>query len=233
MCSIPESGRSPGGGNGNSLQYSCVENSIESGAWRVTVHGAAKKSDPTEHTQQPDVVLSILAYNWKISHLIFHLHKPTQHFVLFCFSVWGMGQCFQSLIRFRMDVVEIVPFVPASCKVIDLEILWCRQQAKLNGLSFPRFMLHQPALPTTIGTRQATLPRNQQPALSLAPSSCKVRHCLFQGDIQRSFMSYMGQKSAVLILKKCSRRPTENMGGHALFQDLNSLNVETSLRGVL
>ena len=56
MCSIPESGRSPGGGNGNSLQYSCMENSIESGAWRVTVHGAVKKSDPTEHTQQPDVV---------------------------------------------------------------------------------------------------------------------------------------------------------------------------------
>lgn len=37
-----------------------------------------------------------------------------------------------------------------------------------------QFMLHQPALPTTIGTRQATLPRNQQPALSLAPSSCKM-----------------------------------------------------------
>ncbi|PNI69966.1 TCF4 isoform 83, partial [Pan troglodytes] len=37
-----------------------------------------------------------------------------------------------------------------------------------------RSMLHQQALPTTIGTRQAILPPNQQPALSLAPSSCKM-----------------------------------------------------------
>ena len=46
------------------------------------------------HTQQPDVVFSLLAWNWKISHLIFQLHKPTHHFVLFRFSVWGMEQGF-------------------------------------------------------------------------------------------------------------------------------------------
>ncbi|KAB1256374.1 Transcription factor 4, partial [Camelus dromedarius] len=56
---------------------------------------------------------------------------------------------------------------------IDLEMLGSRQQARLNGLSFSRSMLHQQALPTTTGTRRATLPRNQQPALSPAPSSCK------------------------------------------------------------
>ena len=32
-CSIPESGRSPGEGNGNPLQYSCLENSMDGGAW--------------------------------------------------------------------------------------------------------------------------------------------------------------------------------------------------------
>jgi len=36
---IPESGRSPGGGHGNPLQYSCLENPIDRGAWRATVHG--------------------------------------------------------------------------------------------------------------------------------------------------------------------------------------------------
>ena len=36
---IPVSGRSPGGGNGNPLQYSCLENSMDRGAWRATVHG--------------------------------------------------------------------------------------------------------------------------------------------------------------------------------------------------
>ena len=34
---IPVSGRSPGGGNGNPLQYSCLENPIDRGAWRATV----------------------------------------------------------------------------------------------------------------------------------------------------------------------------------------------------
>ena len=40
--SVPESGRSPGGGNGNTLQYSCLENPIDRGAWWATVHGVAK-----------------------------------------------------------------------------------------------------------------------------------------------------------------------------------------------
>ena len=36
------SGRSPGGGNGSPLQYSCLENSTDRGAWRATVHGVMK-----------------------------------------------------------------------------------------------------------------------------------------------------------------------------------------------
>ena len=36
---IPGSGRSPGEGNGNTLQYSCLENSTERGAWWAAVHG--------------------------------------------------------------------------------------------------------------------------------------------------------------------------------------------------
>ena len=42
MGSIPGSGRSPGKGNGNPLQYSCLENSMDRGAWRATVHEVAK-----------------------------------------------------------------------------------------------------------------------------------------------------------------------------------------------
>ena len=40
--SIPGSGRSPGGGNGNPLQYPCLGNLLDRGAWRVSVHGVAK-----------------------------------------------------------------------------------------------------------------------------------------------------------------------------------------------
>ena len=39
---IPELGRSPGEGNGDPLQYSCLENPMDRGACRVTVHGVAK-----------------------------------------------------------------------------------------------------------------------------------------------------------------------------------------------
>ena len=40
--SIPGSGRSPGGGNGNPLQYSCLENSMDRGAWWAAVQGVTK-----------------------------------------------------------------------------------------------------------------------------------------------------------------------------------------------
>ena len=40
--SIPGLGRSPGGGHGNSLQDSCLENPMDRGAWQTTVHRAAK-----------------------------------------------------------------------------------------------------------------------------------------------------------------------------------------------
>ena len=40
--SIPGSGRSPGEGNDNPLQYSCLENPMDSGAWQATVHGVER-----------------------------------------------------------------------------------------------------------------------------------------------------------------------------------------------
>ena len=55
--SIPELGRSPGGGHGNPLHYSCLENPRDRGAWQATVH-SPKESDMTEatdtHTEHTD-----------------------------------------------------------------------------------------------------------------------------------------------------------------------------------
>ena len=42
LGSIPRLGRPPGKGHGNPLQYSCLENPIDRGAWRATVRGVAK-----------------------------------------------------------------------------------------------------------------------------------------------------------------------------------------------
>ena len=47
MGSIPGSGRSPGEGNGNSFQYSCLGNPRDRGAWQATVHRVAKESGTT------------------------------------------------------------------------------------------------------------------------------------------------------------------------------------------
>ena len=61
--SIPGSGRSPGGGNGNSLQYSCLENPMDRGAGWATVHGVAK-------SQKQLKSLSTLVHS--LGPLIFH-----------------------------------------------------------------------------------------------------------------------------------------------------------------
>ena len=42
LDSIPRSGRSPGEGNGYPLQYSCLENPMDTAAWQAMVHGVAK-----------------------------------------------------------------------------------------------------------------------------------------------------------------------------------------------
>ena len=46
---FPSLGRSPGVGNGNPIQYSCLENSMDRGAWQGTVHGVTEL-DATTHT---------------------------------------------------------------------------------------------------------------------------------------------------------------------------------------
>ena len=67
LGSIPGSGRSPGEGNGNPLQYSCLENPMDGGAWWATVHWVAKSrtrlSDFTHsltHSHASKVMLKIL-----------------------------------------------------------------------------------------------------------------------------------------------------------------------------
>ena len=48
MDLIPGLGRSPGGGHGDPLQYSCLENPMGRGDWRATAHGVTKESDTAE-----------------------------------------------------------------------------------------------------------------------------------------------------------------------------------------
>ena len=59
LGSIPGSGRSPEEGNGNPLQYSCLENPIDRGAWQVTVRGIARVGHDLVHC------LCLIKYRFK------------------------------------------------------------------------------------------------------------------------------------------------------------------------
>ena len=63
------SGRSPGGGNDNPLQYACLENSRDRGAWRSTVHGVAE-SDMTEHAQESEFIAKEQSESQQIKDLL-------------------------------------------------------------------------------------------------------------------------------------------------------------------
>ena len=60
LGSIPGSGRSPGEGNGNPVQYSCLGHPMDRGAWWATVHGVTKESDTTEQLNKNTDVQSAL-----------------------------------------------------------------------------------------------------------------------------------------------------------------------------
>ena len=58
--SIPGLGRSPGERNGNPLQYSCLENPMDRGAWQATVHGVARvRHDLANNHHPPPAVKSV------------------------------------------------------------------------------------------------------------------------------------------------------------------------------
>ena len=57
VSSIPELGRAPGEGNGNPLQYSCLENPIDRGAWQTTVHEVTKVRHNLATKQQHSIRL--------------------------------------------------------------------------------------------------------------------------------------------------------------------------------
>ena len=80
--SIPDLGRSPGKGKGNPLQYSCLENPMDRGAWRATVHGIAKSWMQLSKWKNKTFKC------WKLP-LFFFAHK----IILFIFSYFQVFAC--------------------------------------------------------------------------------------------------------------------------------------------
>ena len=96
VCLIPGSGRSPGWGNGNPFQYSCLENSVGRGAWWVTVRGFAKSQtrQSTQHnnsTPRHESALGIHMRIWTL--LIPYLSNLEQGIRVLDFK-WACPDCF-------------------------------------------------------------------------------------------------------------------------------------------
>ena len=75
--SIPGLGRSPGGGDGNPFQYSCLENSMDRGAWQAQVHGVLKSqtqlSDRACMHTHGDFMLNLLGILYHFEPQFLHL----------------------------------------------------------------------------------------------------------------------------------------------------------------
>ena len=87
LGSIPELGRSSGEGNGNSLQYSCLENPMDGGAWWTTVHGVAKS-----WTRLSNLTLTIYIYIYiyRYTHTCIHIiYKKTYNFICYTNSTYS------------------------------------------------------------------------------------------------------------------------------------------------
>ena len=68
--SIPGSGRSPGGGHGNTLQYFCLENPMARGAWWAIVHGAAKSQTRLKQLSCSSSRRFVIAFLLRSKHLL-------------------------------------------------------------------------------------------------------------------------------------------------------------------
>ena len=80
LGSIPKLGRSPGGGHGNPLQYSCLENPMDRKAWSAQVHGAAKsltrKRRLSKHTCSNLNEYNTMVIMSYFNFLLFYLYFP-------------------------------------------------------------------------------------------------------------------------------------------------------------
>ena len=88
---IPGSGRSPGGGHGNLLQYSCLENPMERGVWLATIHRVEK---------------CLTWLKWLNMHMCIHTHTHMNHFNMYLKLINTVEHLFMCLLANCMSSLE-------------------------------------------------------------------------------------------------------------------------------
>ena len=102
--SIPRSGRYPGEGNCYPLQYSCLEHSMDRGAWQATVHWVAKSQTQVSIHTQPSL--------WSNSHIHTWLVEKNIALTIWTFVSKAMSLLFNMLSRF------VIAFLPRSKRLL-------------------------------------------------------------------------------------------------------------------
>ena len=114
------SGRSPKKGNGNPLQYSCLEDSMDRGDWRATVHGVAKGLGMAEQLTLPDFEF-IKTKQWKIVN-----YKLNSKFSAFIFNIHSkISLCRSSIMyQFFYEVDTFCPYLLDLSRALTLLIIF-------------------------------------------------------------------------------------------------------------
>ena len=116
MGSIPGSGRSPGRGHSNPLQYSCLENPMDRGAWWATVHGATQsQTQPKRLSMQACYYLiwGIIPVLYSKSFLLICFMLAVSFFPPFCHPLCTPAPPVQSDLRVNGEQHSLSP--PRSC----------------------------------------------------------------------------------------------------------------------
>ena len=123
MALIPGSGRSPGEGNSNALQYSCLGNPMDRGTWQATVHAIAKESDMTELLNNNNNFLKSKV----LSYVSFFLCSSLPSFLPFClfhsFSI--LNTCLNWYIKLQERQCINKMFNTTNAKAVFQAVIFC------------------------------------------------------------------------------------------------------------